>query len=125
MLVRRAFFRSAMTSAAFLAFCRNTWAAGAPDVVHDSLRQHLPEKELDRPLAPAPDVYRGSSSRAAQVYQRRANGVVLIAGENSIGTGVLISSSGDIVTNEHVVRDAHKERGAEWEAVWFKPSGNA
>jgi S1-C subfamily serine protease len=51
--------------------------------------------------------------------------VVLIAGENSIGTGVLISSSGDIVTNEHVVRDAHKERGAEWEAVWFKPSGNA
>jgi S1-C subfamily serine protease len=50
------------------------------------------------------------------------NGVVLIASTNTVGTGVVVSEQGDIITNEHVIRDAYKARGDEWVAVWFKPS---
>ena len=56
------------------------------------------------------------------VYRERVNGVVLIASTNTVGTGVVVSGQGDIVTNEHIVQDVHKARGEEWVAVWFKPS---
>jgi len=72
-----------------------------------------------------PLVQRGSSSRASFVFQTRVAGVVVLAGTQGLGTGVLISPSGDIITNEHVTQDAYKEAGAEWLAVWFKPSGSA
>jgi hypothetical protein len=56
------------------------------------------------------------------VYRERVNGVVLIASTNTVGTGVVVSGQGDIVTNEHIVQDAHKARGEERVPVWFKPS---
>ena len=56
------------------------------------------------------------------IYRERVNGVVLIASTKTVGTGVVVSEHGDIITTEHLVRDAHQARGAEWVAVWFKPS---
>lgn len=38
-----------------------------------------------------------------------------------MGTGVLVSPGGDLITNDHIVRSAHKVHGEEWVAVWFKP----
>ncbi len=125
MLSRRTFLRSAMMGTTLLALRRGAWAVEDLDAIHDAVRRRLPDKELDRPLAPRPPVLRGSPNRGTQVYLRRANGVVLIADEEGIGAGVLISANGDIITNEHVTRNAHKERGAEWLAVWFKPAGYA
>src|SRR5262245_19294191 len=69
-------------------------------------------------------VVRGVPPRAPLIYRERVNGVVLIASTKTIGTGVLVSVAGDIVTNEHIVRGAHKARGEEWVAVWFKPSSD-
>jgi len=76
-------------------------------------------------LASPPLVFRGAPHRGSLVYRERVNGVVLIASTNTVGTGVVVSEQGDIITNEHVIRDAYKARGDEWVAVWFKPSNGA
>src|SRR6266498_3525218 len=86
------------------------------------LEHALPEQALDRVLASPPLVFRGMPPRGSMIYRERVNGVVLIASTNTVGTGVVVSEQGDIVTNEHIVRDAHRARGDEWVAVWFKPS---
>jgi len=82
----------------------------------------LPEQAVDRSLASPPLVFRGTPPRGAIVYRERVNGVVLIASTTTVGTGFVVSGQGDIITNEHIIRDAHKARGDEWVAVWFKPS---
>jgi S1-C subfamily serine protease len=86
------------------------------------LERALPEQAVDRSLASAPLVFRGGPPRGSMVYRERVNGVVLIASTTTVGTGVVISGHGDIITNEHIIRDAYKARGDEWVAVWFKPS---
>jgi serine protease Do len=86
------------------------------------LEPALPEQALDRCLASPPLEFRGAPNRGSLVYRERVNGVVLIASTNTVGTGVVVSGKGDIITNEHVIRDAYKARGDEWVAVWFKPS---
>jgi len=55
------------------------------------------------------------SAKDAQLYQRASPAVVLVISKDGIGSGSLISRSGEILTNWHVVRDA-KEVG-----VIFKP----
>jgi S1-C subfamily serine protease len=51
---------------------------------------------------------------------------VLLSGQQAIGTGVLVSPRGHIITNDHVVQAAYKDGpGAGWLAVWFKPEGSA
>ena len=50
-----------------------------------------------------------------EVYKKAAPATVLVVTENSLGSGVVVSSTGDVVTNWHVVRDAKKV------AVVFKP----
>lgn len=100
--------------------------AAAEDLqpVRVNLERALPEQALERFFASPPLVFRGAPPRGSMVYRERVNGVVLIASTNTVGTGVVVSEHGDIVTNEHIVRDAHKARGDEWVAVWFKPSND-
>jgi len=97
-------------------------SAGDLQPVRVDLERALPEQALERFFASPPLVFRGAPPRGSMVYRERVNGVVLIASTNTVGTGVVVSEQGDIVTNEHIVRDAHKARGDEWVAVWFKPS---
>jgi S1-C subfamily serine protease len=98
--------------------------ASADDLrsIRVDLERALPEQAVDRSLASPPLVFRGAPHRGSMVYRERVNGVVLIASTNTVGTGVVVSGHGDIITNEHIIRDAHKTRGDEWVAVWFKPS---
>src|SRR5262245_4763749 len=98
--------------------------ASADDLsqIRVDLERALPEQVVDRSLASAPLVFRGAPPRGTMVYRKRVNGVVLIASTTTVGTGVVVSGQGDIITNEHIIRDAHKARGDEWVAVWFKPS---
>lgn len=64
-----------------------------------------------------------SSSRAGPaIYRERVGGVVLIAATDGIGTGAVVSREGHIITSAHIVDKPHRARGAEWVAVWFKPS---
>ena len=90
--------------------------------VRVDLERTLPEQALEGFFASPPLVFRGVPPRGSMVYRERVNGVVLIASTNMVGTGVVVSEQGDIITNEHIVRDAHRARGDEWVAVWFKPS---
>jgi len=63
----------------------------------------------------------GTSRGAAEtaIYERVASGTVLIATEDGLGSGALISSNGFIVTNFHVVGESKKVR------VFFKPIGTS
>jgi len=48
------------------------------------------------------------SAKDAQLYQRASPAVVLVISNDGIGSGSLISRSGEILTNWHVIRDAKK-----------------
>ena len=89
--------------------------------IQRDVRQALPEPKLDALFATQPITFRGVPARGPAIYRERVNGVVLIASTKTVGTGVVVSAAGDIVTNEHVVRDAHRAQGDDWIAVWFKP----
>ena len=104
-------------------FCAAVLPASADDLgaVRVDLERTIPEQALEHFFAAPALVFRGVPPRASVVYRERVNGVVLIASTNTVGTGVVVSEHGDIITTEHIVRDAHKARGEEWVAVWFKP----
>ena len=93
--------------------------------IRADVERALPRETLDPLLASPTLTFRGLPSRGPAVYRERASGVVLLASTKAVGTGVLLSPQGDIVTNEHVVRDAHRAQGGEWVAVWFKPANGA
>jgi S1-C subfamily serine protease len=103
--------------------CAAILPASADDLepLRVDLERTLPEQALERFFAAPALVFRGVPPRASAVYRERVNGVVLIASTKTVGTGVVVSEHGDIITTEHIVRDAHKARGEEWVAVWFKP----
>lgn len=61
----------------------------------------------------------------ALIYKERAPGVVLVASQDRFGTGVVVSLRGDIVTNAHLLDNAHRAKGQDWLAVWFKPEKEA
>src|SRR5262249_2017320 len=86
------------------------------------LEHALPDQALDRVFASPPLLFRGTPPRGSMIYRERVNGVVLIASTSTVGTGVVVSGQGDIITNEHVIRNAYKASGDEWVAVWFRPS---
>ena len=100
--------------------------AGAPadDLmpVRAELERALPREALEQFFAATPLVFRGAPPRGSAVYRDRVNGVVLLASTKTVGTGVLVSDDGDIITNDHIVHAAHRARGDEWVAVWFKPA---
>jgi len=112
---------------AFGLLCLVAGPAPADDLtpLRVDLVRALPEQELERLFGAPSLVFRGVAPRAPLIYRERVNGVVLIASTKTVGTGVLVSPTGDIVTNEHIVREAHKARGEEWVAVWFKPPNGA
>jgi len=93
--------------------------------IRDDVERALPGPALEPLFAPPQLTFRGIPLRGPVVYRERVNGVVLIASTKTVGTGVVVSAQGDIVTNEHVIRDAHKAQGGEWIAVWFKPPNGA
>jgi S1-C subfamily serine protease len=54
-------------------------------------------------------------AKEAQIYKRFSRSVVLVLTKDGLGTGTLVSSSGDIITNFHVIK------GAKDVGVIFKP----
>ena len=56
------------------------------------------------------------SAKDAQIYRSVSPGVVLIVTKEGFGSGSLLDTSGDILTNWHVVK------GYEYVAIIFKPS---
>src|SRR5215468_9400961 len=111
-------------SFAFGLLCLAVVSTSADDMtpIRADLLRALPEQDLERLFGSPALVFRGAPSRASAIYRERVNGVVLLASTKTVGTGVLISAHGDIVTNEHLVREAHRARGDDWIAVWFKPT---
>jgi S1-C subfamily serine protease len=96
-------------------------AADEPPDVHDSVARRMPAEVGEREVSKPPLASRGGPNAASILYRRCVGSVVLVGTENGIGSGVLVSERGDIVTNEHVVRDAYREGGVEWVGIWFKP----
>ena len=89
--------------------------------VRTGLESALPQQALERFFAEPPLVFRGAVERGSAVYRERVNGVVLLATATAVATGVVVSTDGDIVTNDHIAREAYRARGEAWVAVWFKP----
>jgi S1-C subfamily serine protease len=102
-------------------------AAAAPAAADEAsirreLAQRVPRAELARKIAEPPIEVRGAGSVAGTVYRERVMGVVVVGGDQSLGTGALVTPQGDIVTNDHVARRAYRADGGEWVAIWFKPA---
>jgi S1-C subfamily serine protease len=86
--------------------------------VRRALRENFPSEILQRKIY-SPLRIRGVLP-AHGVYEAGVLGVALIGFRNrNVGAGVVVSSSGDIVTNEHVVRDAHTDQGESFVSVAF------
>lgn len=107
--------------------CPGPAPAPAADLttVRAELERALPRETLERVFASPPLVFRSVPPRASAVYRDRVKGVVLLASTKGVGTGVVVSGEGDIVTSDHIVRAAHRAAGEEWVAVWFKPADGA
>jgi S1-C subfamily serine protease len=87
--------------------------------VQQALRENFPSEVLKRKVASPPMVSRGGLS-AQTLYETTVQGVALITFRNkNAGAGVLISSTGEIITNEHVVRDAFVDQGDFFVSVAF------
>jgi S1-C subfamily serine protease len=90
--------------------------ASAPDssLIEDQFPANAAYRALSAVKADRPGAVRGA--KEVQLYRALSPSVVLVvAGDNSMGSGSLINSSGDILTNWHVVA------GATEVAVVFKP----
>ena len=96
-------------------------AAGELDDIRRELRDGVPPALVNRQIAEAPLTFRGGPSAGAAVYRERVGSVVAIAVKEALGAGSLVSPLGDIVTNDHLLRSAHRANGAEWVLAWFKP----
>jgi S1-C subfamily serine protease len=64
----------------------------------------------------ADDLERSRSAKDAALYRAISPSVVLVVTKDSLGSGSLISSAGDILTNWHVIK------GASDVGVIFKPA---
>jgi S1-C subfamily serine protease len=113
--------RALAAAAALLGLVSVAAAADELAPVRAEVERTLPVDALDQLFAGPQLIFRSRPSKGPLVYRERVNGVVLLASAKSVGTGVVVSASGDIITNEHVVREAHAAQGGEWIAVWFKP----
>jgi S1-C subfamily serine protease len=55
----------------------------------------------------------------ASIYQKVSTGTVLIATDDGLGAGAVITNNGHILTNQHVVGSSQKVK------VFFKPTGGS
>ncbi len=65
------------------------------------------------PAEPVLEKTRGATN--VEVYQKAVEGTVLVVTERSVGSGAVISSTGEVLTNWHVIQGARRV------AVIFKP----
>jgi S1-C subfamily serine protease len=100
-----------------------TGASAADDLEHVRLElmRGLSPNVLKQPVAEPPLTLRGPRQLAATIYKERVGGVVVVAIKDTIAAGTLVSSSGDIVTSDHALRDVHRAQNGEWVLAWFKP----
>ena len=96
-------------------------AADNLDAVRAEVERALPP-ELAGIAVPPPLIFRRSLTPVDLIYNQRVDGVVLLASTKSVATGVLVSGSGDIITNDHIVQHARRSGADDWIAVWFRPS---
>src|SRR6185503_6154832 len=92
------------------------------DAVRVEVERALPQQALVSIAVPPPLVFRRSLTPVDLIYNQRVDGVVLLASTKSVATGVLVSGSGDIITNDHIVQHAQRVGADDWIAVWFRPS---
>jgi S1-C subfamily serine protease len=83
-------------------------AAGA-----DPWQQRMAALLAAVPAAPVVEKTRGATN--VEVYQKAVAGTVLVVTDRSVGSGAVISSKGEVLTNWHVIQGAHRV------AVIFKP----
>ena len=67
--------------------------------------------------------FKGESTKRgaeeASIYQKVSTGTVLIATDDGLGAGAVISNNGHILTNQHVVGSSQKVK------IFFKPTGGS
>jgi S1-C subfamily serine protease len=84
----------------------------------DEFTNDIPTNQLSK-LAQNPISENAGASRSAkdtQIYRMASPSVVLVLNKEGIGSGSLVSSAGDILTNWHVVK------GYSYVAIVFKPA---
>ena len=111
-----------MAGAIVLTWGRLCVAADDLDAVRAEVERALPQQALAGIAVPPPLIFRRSLTPVDLIYNQRVDGVVLLASTKSVATGVLVSETGDIITNDHIVQHAQRVGADDWIAVWFRPS---
>lgn len=88
--------------------------SAAAELIADPLRASRVRTALGALKPDAANVVRGA--REAALYREVSSSVVLVVGDDGFGSGSLISASGDVLTNYHVVGNADSV------GVIFKPA---
>lgn len=83
----------------------------------DSLWQRVAAILETLPAAPVLETSRGATE--VEVYKKAVPATVLVATDQNLGSGAVIGSTGEVLTNWHVVRDTRRL------AVFFKPEQGA
>ena len=92
---------------------QNSLASGLDEFPSDIPTNQI-SKFANSPVLDVPGA--GRSAKDAQIYRTISPAVVLVATKEGFGSGSLLDTAGNIVTNWHVVK------GYEYVAVIFKPT---
>ena len=87
----------------------------SPDGLKDATSGSIFGKQAGQILSRVKPDREVRGAKEAQIYKRFSRSVVLVLTKEGLGTGTLVSASGDIITNFHVIK------GAKDVGVIFKP----